>query len=233
MGSFQGEITEVLLSMGKVNTSQMAIVSDSRRLSSLIPITAISMEDKTNEIIITGPRSNHFSNRKILDSRDYRSFADPKRELSVQLLYDPGTNEEKTDFRLFPTQPLLTISTLQDGGRASSKTDHRERQPDVQTGSKGCICSSANTSSIPTILNFQTPGSGISVQINGIWPQRCSQSVHQDNALCVRTFKKERDQVCVLSGRHLCFGKNQRENDSSNAINYKTFDQTTAISICT
>ncbi|KAG0907573.1 hypothetical protein G6F57_009328 [Rhizopus arrhizus] len=65
--------------MGKVSTSQMAIVSDSRRLSSPIPITAISMEDKTNEIIITGPRSNLFSNRKILDSRDYRSLADPKR----------------------------------------------------------------------------------------------------------------------------------------------------------
>ncbi|KAG0735927.1 hypothetical protein G6F57_013673 [Rhizopus arrhizus] len=95
-GILPGEITEVSLPMGKVNTSQMAIVSDGRRLSSLIPITAIFMEDKTNEIIITGSRNNLFSNRKILDSRDYKSLADPKRELSIQLLYDPGTNEEKT-----------------------------------------------------------------------------------------------------------------------------------------
>ncbi|KAG0951792.1 hypothetical protein G6F57_002861 [Rhizopus arrhizus] len=145
--------------MGKVSTSQMAIVSDSRRLSSLIPITAISMDDKTNEIIVTGPRSNLFSSRKILDSRDYRSLPDPKRDLSVQLLYDPGTNEEKTNFRLFPTQPLLTISTLQDGRCSSSKADHRERRPDVQTGSQGYICSSANTPSIPTIFNLQTPES--------------------------------------------------------------------------
>ena len=108
-GILPGEITEVSLPMGKVNTSQMAIVSDGRRLSSLIPITAIFMEDKTNEIIITGSRNNLFSNRKILDSRDYKSLADPKRELSIQLLYDPGTNEEKTNFRLFSTQPLLTI----------------------------------------------------------------------------------------------------------------------------
>ena len=169
MGSFQGEVTEVLSSMGKVSTSQMAIVSDSRRLSSLIPITAISMDDKTNEIIVTGPRSNLFSSRKILDSRDYISLPDPKRDLSVQLLYDPGTNEEKTNFRLFPTQPLLTISTLQDGRCSSSKADHRERRPDVQTGSQGYICSSANTPSIPTIFNLQTPESGISVQVNGVW----------------------------------------------------------------
>ncbi|KAG1116049.1 hypothetical protein G6F42_013791 [Rhizopus arrhizus] len=212
--------------MGNVSTSQMAIVSDSRRLSSPIPITAIFMEDKANGMIITGPRSNHFSNRKILDSRDYQSLADSKRELSVQLLYDPGTNEEKTNFRLFPTQPLLTISTLQDGRCSSSKADHRERRPDVQSGSQGCICSSANTPSTPTIFNLQTPGSGLSVQVNGVWPQRCPQSVHQDNALCIRTITKERDQICVLFGRHLCFGKNQRENDSNNVINYKTFDQT-------
>ncbi|KAG1042596.1 hypothetical protein G6F43_011862 [Rhizopus delemar] len=52
--------------MGKVSTSQMAIVGGSRRLLSSIPITAISMEDKTNEIITTGSRSNLFSNRKFL-----------------------------------------------------------------------------------------------------------------------------------------------------------------------
>ncbi|KAG1138604.1 hypothetical protein G6F37_010653 [Rhizopus arrhizus] len=44
----------------------MAIVSNSRMLSSPIPITAISMEDKTNEIIITGSRSSLLAIKKFL-----------------------------------------------------------------------------------------------------------------------------------------------------------------------
>ena len=111
MGSFQGEVIEVLSSMGKVSTSQMAIVSDSRRLSSPIPITAISMEDKTNEIIITGPRSNLFSNRKILDSRDYRSLADPKRVIFG--------NSNLTLTIVLNTMILFAVGKVSPGGQTS------------------------------------------------------------------------------------------------------------------
>ncbi|CAO3702802.1 unnamed protein product [Rhizopus stolonifer] len=101
------EIAAVSSAMEEDGEPQMTFVSNRRRLSNTVSVITFPMEDKTDEIIASGSRGNILSSSEIFESRDYRSLTNPKRELFVQLLHDPGTNKETPDSRLYPTEPIL------------------------------------------------------------------------------------------------------------------------------
>ncbi|KAG1001435.1 hypothetical protein G6F27_012878 [Rhizopus arrhizus] len=152
-----GEIATVLSTMEEDGESPVAIVCNRGGLSTSISSATFSLEDKTNETIASRSRGSILSSGKILEGRNHRNLTNSKRGLFVQLLHNPGTNKEAPDSRLFPTEPIFAISTLQDGRGTSLETDHREGRFDVQTRPQRCICGSADTSHIPTIFDIQAP----------------------------------------------------------------------------
>lgn len=152
-----GEIATVLSTMEEDGESPVAIVCNRGGLSTSISSATFSLEDKTNETIASRSRGSILSSGEILEGRNHRNLTNSKRGLFVQLLHNPGTNKEAPDSRLFPTEPIFAISTLQDGRGTSLETDHREGRFDVQTRPQRCICGSADTSHIPTIFDIQAP----------------------------------------------------------------------------
>ncbi|KAG1217252.1 hypothetical protein G6F35_009323 [Rhizopus arrhizus] len=200
-----GEIATVLSTMEEDGESPVAIVCNRGGLSTSISSATFSLEDKTNETIVSRSRGSILSSGEILEGRNHRNLTNSKRGLFVQLLHNPRTNKEAPDSRLYPTEPIFAISTLQDGKGTSLETDHREGRFDVQTRPQRCIC----------------------VQVDGIWTQCGAQGVYQDHALCFGTtpnarFSDQLGEECPPSKSNsripwLCIQYQEDVNFSSNS----------------
>lgn len=60
------KVTTILSTMGKISTSQIAFISNIKGLPPPVSVTTIPMEDKTNETVNNGSRSDISSSREIL-----------------------------------------------------------------------------------------------------------------------------------------------------------------------
>jgi hypothetical protein len=133
------KINTISTQLEEDNRSQMAFISDKRRLQNTIQQKTRSMETETTVSIKGRPVPPERGDYKIPQSRNHRDITDSEPKLSVQVLHASRRDKTQTDSRLPTAKSICSSRTLQNGRCTGVTRLDRKRRLVVQARSQGCI----------------------------------------------------------------------------------------------
>ncbi|KAG1451194.1 hypothetical protein G6F56_008148 [Rhizopus delemar] len=112
------------------------------------------MEIPSDEDIYNGTDIDKRSSIQIPRSRDYRKITDTGQKFSVELFYNSGGDEEKTNSELSTTEPIPSMRAFQDGGGTGIERNTGEGRLYVQDRPERCVRSCTNPLTFKKIFNL-------------------------------------------------------------------------------